>query len=81
MAKTLADQGVKQVYGPMEGIYNGFFHVLPKYGSGLVTTRDERAAVYMAHARSSYWRAGVTFATAGPGVTDALTGASNAHSY
>lgn len=42
--------------------------------------RDERAAVYMAHAHAELTGAlGVALITAGPGVTNAMTGIANAH--
>ena len=45
-----------------------------------VAERDERAAVYMAHAYGELsGRIGVALITAGPGVTNAMTGIANAH--
>jgi acetolactate synthase-1/2/3 large subunit len=46
----------------------------------LVDVRDERAAVYMAHAHAELTGGlGVALVTAGPGVTNAMTGIANAH--
>lgn len=45
-------------------------------GVASVDVRDERAAVYMAHAHGELSVAPVT---AGPGVTNAMTGIANAH--
>lgn len=82
LAKALADRGIDQVYGLHGGHLQRIFDVLPKYGIDIVTTRDERAAAYMAHAHYQITgEPGVAFATAGPGVTNALTGVANAHSY
>jgi acetolactate synthase-1/2/3 large subunit len=49
-------------------------------GIRIVDVRDERAAVYMAHAYGELsGRLGVALITAGPGVTNAMTGIANAH--
>jgi len=82
LAKTLADRGIDQVYGLHGGHLQRIFDVLPKYDIDVVTTRDERAAAYMAHAHYQVTgEPGVALATAGPGVTNALTGVANAQSY
>lgn len=82
LAKALADRGVERVYGLHGGHLQRIFDVLPKHGIDVVTTRDERAAAYMAHAHYQVTgEPGVALATAGPGVTNALTGVANAQSY
>lgn len=49
-------------------------------GIAIVDVRDERAAVYMAHAYGELTGGlGVALVTAGPGVTNAMTGIANAH--
>ncbi len=49
-------------------------------GIRIIDVRDERAAVYMAHADAELsGRLGVALVTAGPGVTNAMTGMANAH--
>lgn len=49
-------------------------------GIPIVDVRDERAAVYMAHAHAELTgKLGVALVTAGPGVTNAMTGIANAH--
>jgi acetolactate synthase-1/2/3 large subunit len=49
-------------------------------GIRIIDVRDERAAVYMAHAESQLTgKLGVALVTAGPGVTNAMTGVANAH--
>lgn len=49
-------------------------------GIWIVGVRDERAAVYMAHAHAELTgELGVALVTAGPGVTNAMTGIANAH--
>ena len=49
-------------------------------GIRIVDVRDERAAVHMAHAHAELTgKLGVALVTAGPGVTNAVTGIANAH--
>jgi acetolactate synthase-1/2/3 large subunit len=49
-------------------------------GIRIIDVRDERAAVHMAHAHAEITGGlGVAFVTAGPGVTNAMTGIANAH--
>lgn len=49
-------------------------------GIDIVDVRDERAAVYMAHAYGELTGSvGVALVTAGPGMTNAMTGIANAH--
>lgn len=82
LAKALADRGTDQVYGLHGGHLQRIFDVLPEYGIDIITTRDERAAAHMAHAHYQVTgEPGVALATAGPGVTNALTGVANASSY
>jgi len=82
LAKALADRGTDRVYGLHGGHLQRIFDVLPEYGIEIVTTRDERAAAYMAHAHYQVTgEPGIALATAGPGVTNALTGVANASSY
>jgi acetolactate synthase-1/2/3 large subunit len=61
-------------------------HIMPMWmrldaeGIRIIDVRDERAAVYMAHAHSELTGGlGVAMVTAGPGVTNAMTGIANAH--
>jgi len=49
-------------------------------GIAIVDVRDERSAVFMAHAHAEVTgELGVALVTAGPGVTNAMTGIANAH--
>src|SRR5262249_10831312 len=49
-------------------------------GIRIIDVRDERAAIHMAHAHAEITgRLGVAMVTAGPGVTNAMTGIANAH--
>ena len=80
IARFLRARGVDRVFGLCGG------HIMPMWmridaeGIGIVDVRDERAAVYMAHAYGELTGSlGVALVTAGPGVTNAMTGIANAH--
>jgi acetolactate synthase-1/2/3 large subunit len=80
VARFLKARGVKRVYALCGG------HVMPIWmridaeGIRIIDVRDERAAVYMAHADAQLNGGfGVVLVTAGPGVTNAMTGIANAH--
>src|ERR1700751_248947 len=79
-ARFLRARGVDRVFGLCGG------HIMPIWmrvdaeGIRIVDVRDERAAVYMAHAHAELTGGlGVALITAGPGVTNAMTGIANAH--
>jgi len=79
IARYLKTRGIDRVFGLCGG------HVMPVWmrldaeGIAIVDVRDERAAVYMAHAYGELTgRVGVALVTAGPGVTNAMTGIANA---
>lgn len=79
VARMLAKEGVKTVF-TLSGL-----HVAPIYagcvdeGIRIVDTRHEQAAAHAADAWARLTRgAGVAIVTAGPGVTDAVTGVANA---
>ena len=80
IVRALKAQGVKRIFTLCGG------HIMPVLmeaqaaGIALVDVRDERAAVYMAHAHAELTGGlGVALVTAGPGVTNAMTGIANAH--
>jgi acetolactate synthase-1/2/3 large subunit len=80
IARFLKARGVDRVFGLCGG------HVMPMWmavdaaGIAIVDVRDERAAVHMAHAYGELTgRFGVALVTAGPGVTNAVTGVAHAH--
>jgi acetolactate synthase-1/2/3 large subunit len=80
IARFLEERGVERVFGLCGGHIMPIWMRLDAEGIRIVDVRDERAAVYMAHAdgqlQSSF---GVALITAGPGVTNAMTGIANAH--
>jgi acetolactate synthase-1/2/3 large subunit len=80
IARFLKAHGVQRVFALCGG------HVMPTWmrldaeGIHIVDVRDERAAVFMAHAHAELTGSlGVALVTAGPGVTNAMTGIANAH--
>jgi acetolactate synthase-1/2/3 large subunit len=80
VARFLKAQGVDRVFALCGG------HIMPLWmrvdaeGIRIVDVRDERAAVHMAHAHAELTGGlGVALVTAGPGVTNAITGIANAH--
>ena len=80
VARVLAQAGVRHVFTLCGG------HILPIYdgclteGIGVVDLRHEQAAAHAADAYARLTRnVGVAIVTAGPGVTDAITGVANAH--
>jgi acetolactate synthase-1/2/3 large subunit len=81
VARTLREAGVGHVFTLCGG------HILPIYdgciteGIQVVDMRHEQAAAHAADAYARLTRSiGVAVVTAGPGVTDAVTGVANAHS-
>ena len=80
IARFLKAQGVDRVFGLCGGHIMPIWMALDAEGIRIVDVRDERAAVYMAHAHAEVTGGlGVALVTAGPGVTNAMTGIANAH--
>ena len=80
IARILAARGIDRVFGLCGGHVMPLWMALDAAGIRIVDVRDERAAVYMAHAYGVGKRTfGVALVTAGPGVTNAMTGIANAH--
>ena len=80
VAKALKREGVEVVFtlsgGHIAGIYDGCM----REGIRVVDTRHEQAAVHAAEGwAKSMRKPGVALLTAGPGVTDGVTGVANAY--
>ena len=80
IAKLLRARGVDRIFGLCGG------HIMPMWmrcdaeGIRIIDTRDERAAVHMAQAHAEITGGlGVAMVTAGPALTNAMTGIANAH--
>ena len=80
IARFLRSRGVDRVFALCGGHIMPIWMRLDAEGIRIVDVRDERAAVYMAHAHAELTgQLGVALVTAGPGVTNAMTGIANAH--
>lgn len=80
IAATLKARGVQRVFALCGGHIMPIWMALHAAGIEIVDVRDERAAVWMAHAHAAVDGGfGVALVTAGPGVTNAMTGIANAH--
>jgi acetolactate synthase-1/2/3 large subunit len=80
VAKSLKARGVERVFTLCGGHIMPLFMRLDAEGIQLVDVRDERAAVHMAQAHAEVTgELGVALVTAGPGMTNAITGIANAH--
>jgi acetolactate synthase-1/2/3 large subunit len=80
IARFLRSRGVERVFALCGGHIMPLWMQLDAHGIAIVDVRDERAAVYMAHAHAELTGGlGVALVTAGPGVTNAMTGIANAH--
>ncbi|HYF20223.1 MAG TPA: thiamine pyrophosphate-binding protein, partial [Ramlibacter sp.] len=80
IARFLKARGVDRVFALCGGHVMPMWMRLDQEGIRIVDVRDERAAVYMAHAHAELTGGlGVALVTAGPGVTNAMTGIANAH--
>lgn len=80
IAMSLKARGVTTVFALCGGHVMPIWMALADQGIAIVDVRDERSAVYMAHASAAVSGGiGVALVTAGPGVTNAMTGIANAH--
>ena len=80
LVRTLVEYGVREVFALSGGHLDPIFQACLDHGVRIIDTRHEAAAVHMAdgYARAT-GRPGVAFVTAGPGVTNAVTGIANAY--
>lgn len=80
IARFLKARGVDRVFALCGGHIMPVWMRLDAEGIRIVDVRDERAAVHMAQAHAELTGGpGVALVTAGPGVTNAMTGIANAH--
>ena len=79
IAEYLARRGVRRVYGLCGGHIQPIWDEAARLGIQIVDVRHESAAVYMAQAEAELTGSvGVAMVTAGPGLTNAMTGIANA---
>lgn len=80
IALVLKARGIERVFALCGGHIMPIWMALDAQGIEIVDVRDERASIYMAHAHAAVGgNFGVALVTAGPGVTNAMTGIANAH--
>jgi acetolactate synthase I/II/III large subunit len=80
VARFLKARAVDRVFALCGGHIMPLWMRLDAEGIRIVDVRDERAAVHMAHAHAELTSGlGVALVTAGPGLTNAMTGIANAH--
>jgi thiamine pyrophosphate-dependent acetolactate synthase large subunit-like protein len=80
IARFLKARNVDRVFGLCGGHIMPIWMRVDREGIRIIDARDERAAVHMAHAHAEITGSlGVALITAGPGVTNAMTGIANAH--
>ena len=80
VAAFLAARGVERLFALCGGHIMPIWMAADAAGLRIVDVRDERAAAHMAQAQSEVAGGfGVAMVTAGPGVTNAMTGVANAH--
>ena len=74
-SRMLAAEGVKKVFGIIDGTYFGFYSTMGKHGIDLITPRHETSGVHMAGAYARLTgKLGVCIASNGPGVANVLPG-------
>ena len=79
IAEYLASRDVRRIYGLCGGHVQPIWDEAARMGIRIVDVRHEAAAVYMAQAEAELTGSmGVAMVTAGPGVTNAMTGIANA---
>ena len=80
IARVLKARGIERVFALCGGHIMPIWMRLDAEGIRIIDVRDERAAVHMAQAQAELTGGlGVALVTAGPGVTNAMTGIANAH--
>ena len=79
IVRTLENEGVSEIFTLHGGHLDSIYAACAAHGFRVIDTRHEQAAAHMADgwARTT-GRPGVAMVTAGPGVTDAVTGVANA---
>jgi acetolactate synthase-1/2/3 large subunit len=79
IARFLKSRGVDRIFGLQGGHIQPIWDHVARLGLRIIDVRDEGAAVHMAHAHAELTGTlGVCMVTAGPGVTNCVTGMANA---
>ncbi len=79
LVRGLESEGVREIFTLHGGHLDAIYAACTRHGFRVIDTRHEQAAAHMADgwARTT-GRPGVAVVTAGPGITDAVTGVANA---
>ena len=79
IAKFFVERKIEFIFGLQGGHIQPIWDHCYKLGVEIIDVRDEKAAVHMAQAYSYFTgKVGVAMVTAGPGVTNTVTGIANA---
>jgi acetolactate synthase-1/2/3 large subunit len=79
IARFLKVRGIDRIFGLQGGHIQPIWDHIARLGIRIIDVRDEGAAVHMAHAHAEITgELGVAMVTAGPGVTNTVTGMANA---
>ena len=79
IAHLLKERGIDRVFGLQGGHIQPIWDHVARRGIRIIDVRDEGAAIHMAHAHAELTgQLGVAMVTAGPGVTNCVTGIANA---
>ncbi len=79
IAEFLLNRGIRRIYGLCGGHIQPIWDEAARAGIQIIDVRHESAAVYMAQAQADLTGSlGVAMVTAGPGLTNAITGIANA---
>src|ERR1700760_2442118 len=80
LVRALEREGVHEIFALHGGHLDAIFKACLEHGLRVIDTRHEQAAAHMADgwARTT-GRPGIAMVTAGPGVTDGVTGAAKSH--
>jgi acetolactate synthase-1/2/3 large subunit len=80
LVRALEQEGVREIFALHGGHLDAIFKACREHDLRVIDTRHEQAAAHMADgwARTT-GKPGVAMVTAGPGVTDAVTGVANAY--
>jgi acetolactate synthase-1/2/3 large subunit len=80
LIRALEQRGIREVFALSGGHLDPIFQACLDHDFRLIDTRHEQAAAHMAEGFARITgRPGVALVTAGPGVTDAVTGVANAY--
>jgi acetolactate synthase-1/2/3 large subunit len=79
LAHAMKERGIDRIFGLQGGHIQPIWDHVARLGIRIIDVRDEGAAVHMAHAHAELTGGiGIVMVTAGPGVTNTVSGVANA---